>query len=57
MNSQKSLRIRPNIPEFTLKPAKSCSFERNSLDFAIFSIKTLKVIKTMLINNFFREKI
>ena len=38
------------------KPSKSCSFVRNSLDMAIFSLKTPKMIKTMLENNFFREK-
>ena len=57
MNSQKSLKIRPNMTRIYQKPSKSCSFVRNSLDMAIFSLKTPKMIKTMLENNFFREKI
>ena len=57
MNSQKSLKIRPNMTRIYQKPSKSCSFVRNSLDIAIFSLKTPKMIKTMLENNFFREKI
>jgi len=57
MNSQNSSKIHQNITQMYQKPPKSWNLFINRSDFAIFSVKTPKLIEYRLKNNFFWEKL